>query len=55
MSFVLHQKVAGTMTGGEKASWAIQETITGFYTYIQTQHMHAYRALAGNKCSLKEN
>lgn len=47
MSFVVHKKVAGTMTGGEKASWAIQETITGFYTYT---HMHAYRALAGYKC-----
>lgn len=50
MSFVVHKKVAGTMTGGEKASWAIQETITGFYTYTQMQHMHAYKALAGNKC-----
>lgn len=38
MSFVLHQEVAGKMSSGEKASRAIQETITGFYPLTQMQH-----------------
>lgn len=37
MSFVVHKKVAGRMTGGEKTSWAIQESIAGFYTYTHTR------------------
>lgn len=32
MGFVLHQKAAGKVSSGEKASRSIQETIAGFYT-----------------------
>lgn len=54
MSFELHRKVAGKMSGGEKASALFKRpSLDSIHTYIQMQHVHACRALAGHKCSLK--